>query len=102
MRKVQSAVKENDTRNEFDWEKSLMLWKVRVPVVRLSTRVGIDVDIQFDNEHSIRNTNFVRHCVQVSLCWILQAFATPQKAEDLVIPYTSVKISKAYHAFLNF
>uniref|UniRef100_F1L3U2 Poly(A) RNA polymerase gld-2 A n=1 Tax=Ascaris suum TaxID=6253 RepID=F1L3U2_ASCSU len=64
MRKVQSAVKENDTRNEFDWEKSLMLWKVRVPVVRLSTRVGIDVDIQFDNEHSIRNTNFVRHCVQ--------------------------------------
>uniref|UniRef100_A0A914RSL6 Polymerase nucleotidyl transferase domain-containing protein n=1 Tax=Parascaris equorum TaxID=6256 RepID=A0A914RSL6_PAREQ len=37
---------------------------VRVPVVRLSTRVGISVDIQFDNEHSIRNTNFVRHCVQ--------------------------------------
>uniref|UniRef100_A0A915CE60 Polymerase nucleotidyl transferase domain-containing protein n=1 Tax=Parascaris univalens TaxID=6257 RepID=A0A915CE60_PARUN len=64
MRRVQNAVKENDTHNEFDWEQSLMLWKVRVPVVRLSTRVGISVDIQFDNEHSIRNTNFVRHCVQ--------------------------------------
>ncbi|VDM44835.1 unnamed protein product [Toxocara canis] len=68
MRKVQGAVKKHDNRGEFDWDKSLLLWKVRVPVVRLCTKLGIDVDIQFDNLHSIRNTNFVRHCVQVSFC----------------------------------
>lgn len=63
MNNVISVIRKSWIGSEFDWTKVGVISHARVPILSLNTNKGLKLDIQFDREESIRNTNFVRQCI---------------------------------------
>lgn len=70
MTDLKSKIENSSLRKEFDWEKTDIIPTARVPILHLETRGGIQMDVQFEKYASVRNTCYVRHCVEVSKIFV--------------------------------
>ncbi|VDN41800.1 unnamed protein product [Gongylonema pulchrum] len=64
MAEVKNRIENSNLCEEFDWTQTEIIHAARVPILHLQTRNHMQVDIQFEKYASIRNTHYVRHCVQ--------------------------------------
>lgn len=65
MTEIKNRIECSNLREEFDWSQTDIIHSARVPILHLQTRKNMQVDIQFEKYASIRNTYYVRYCVQV-------------------------------------